>query len=272
MKQPEIFLNNQTRNRGYGFYEHYLCLKRRDNYSPGKSILIIGGGEGVYTLANKVKSDITNVDLQIHPELAEGNRKITDVQSDFIATKFKPDMFDEIWALFSLPLYSPSPDAVRLFFAKSAYSLKPGGILRIAPATPVSLFENTNRPAIKRNVTNRPIFKALYACMDKFAQIGGGGHSVIHWTHECSGEKNLSSEKIIEEIGKLDSFSWTNFGQYKNISHDLRTNCRYNCATVAKAAQDSEYINKMLLADMRRLNKLNIPKTIVHAKSLTPVH
>lgn len=262
MKPIEIFLNNQERFRSYDLCSQYMCLKPINEYSKEKSILVIGGGTGVYQFPRHIKSAITNIDLKIHKELMTEDYKINNHQGDFIKTRFRPDTFDEIWALFSLPLYSATVDAARMFFHKSVYYLKPGGTLRIAPATPAYLFEDTERPTLRRGSSIRKIYHAIYSCMDDFVNIGG--ESKILWSHLYSDNQNISSDDIIAEVRKLPSFSWTNFDKYKNISHQLQRPTIHNCAIITKPHKFTDGINKLLLGRIRKLNKtMTYPKILV---------
>lgn len=53
------------------------------------------------------------------------------IKEDFNNTNFI-NKFDEIWAMYSLPLYSPNIEHAVKFYLAAIIALKPGGILRIA--------------------------------------------------------------------------------------------------------------------------------------------
>ena len=95
----------------------------------GKKLLLIGGGNSpIQHTFNRLGIDcnITNIDPYItNPRTAHTNIKL-----DFTKTTFTNE-FDEIWALYSLPLYSPNIEHAVKFYLAAIIALKPGGILRI---------------------------------------------------------------------------------------------------------------------------------------------
>ncbi len=94
-----------------------------------KKLLLIGGGHSQIQRAfdfAKINCDVTNVD----PYINDIRSARTVINCDFNATSFENE-FDEIWALYSLPLYSPTVNHAADFYRHAAVALKPGGTLRI---------------------------------------------------------------------------------------------------------------------------------------------
>lgn len=129
----EAFFNKspfvQTK-RPLSTYLRIFEIPRKKIYKlHGKKILLVGGGNSPIKKTFdrlKINCNITNIDPYIiNPETAHTNLKI-----DFTETKFTNE-FDEIWALYSLPLYSPNIEHAIKFYLTAIIALKPGGTLRI---------------------------------------------------------------------------------------------------------------------------------------------
>ena len=94
-----------------------------------KKLLLVGGGHSQIQRAldfAKINCDVTNVD----PFINDARSARTVINQDFTNTNFENE-FDEIWALYSLPLYSPDLMHAIKFYRRAAIALKPGGTLRI---------------------------------------------------------------------------------------------------------------------------------------------
>lgn len=94
-----------------------------------KKLLLVGGGHSQIQRAldfAKINCDVTNVD----PFINDARSARTVITQDFTNTNFENE-FDEIWALYSLPLYSPDVAHAYKFYKRAAIALKPGGTLRI---------------------------------------------------------------------------------------------------------------------------------------------
>lgn len=106
-------------------------LKARDQ----PKILLIGGGQ------SSIKKDlgernhnnihVTNVD-PVRYSNPEDTADLT-INEDFLTANIE-GKFDEIWCLFSLPLYIVNPDDVTKFYTKALGLLADNGVLRIFPA------------------------------------------------------------------------------------------------------------------------------------------
>lgn len=95
-----------------------------------KKLLLVGGGNSpIQKTLNRlhINCDVTNVDPYVSSS-SDTARSV--LVQDFVTTDFVNE-FDECWALFSLPLYSPNTFHGACFYARAAISLKPGGILRV---------------------------------------------------------------------------------------------------------------------------------------------
>jgi len=106
-------------------------LKARDQ----PKILLIGGGQSSIKkdLGDKNHNNIhvTNVD-PIRYSNPEDTADLT-INEDLLTANIE-GKFDEIWCLFSLPLYIVNPDDVTKFYTKALGLLADNGVLRIFPA------------------------------------------------------------------------------------------------------------------------------------------
>jgi len=119
----------------------------------GTEILIIGGGTGCYdysALPIFAGLNFTNIDLKINRKFFN-NSNVKSIQADFVTyPNFRPNEFDEIWVLQSLPQYSISAAAAKIFYLKAILYLKPGGHLRIEGPTTIYNIQ-INRDNVCRN-------------------------------------------------------------------------------------------------------------------------
>jgi len=98
-----------------------------------KKILLIGGGK------SPIKKELNNLGINISitnvDPIKYNNPEYTadeTINEDFLTANVE-DKFDEIWCLFSLPLYIVNPDDVTKFFTKALELLADNGVLRIHP-------------------------------------------------------------------------------------------------------------------------------------------
>lgn len=139
-----LYLNNQNRRRDLDEYLNKLlvspnefnALNQQDN-----RLLLIGGGYSPHQslFLQKTQMQIVNIDLAPPTENIED--RCVSIRADFSAKPLYFNYFNEIWALYSLPLYSPSVESIYLFIANAIIATKPGGIIRIFPIE----FEKTNK-------------------------------------------------------------------------------------------------------------------------------
>lgn len=133
MNNLENFFNTSsfvTTKRPLSKYLKVFNIPRKKLYRmQGKKLLLIGGGNSpIQHTFNRlgINCDVTNIDPYItNPDTAR-----TNIKRDFTETKFINE-FHEIWALYSLPLYSPNIQHALRFYCCAVMALKPGGILRI---------------------------------------------------------------------------------------------------------------------------------------------
>jgi len=107
----------------------------------GNKLLLVGGGYSPHQslFLQKTQMQIVNIDLAPPTENIED--RCISIRSDFSTKPLYYSYFNEIWALYSLPLYSPSVESIYLFIANAIIATKPGGIIRIFPIE----FEKTNK-------------------------------------------------------------------------------------------------------------------------------
>lgn len=119
-----------TTSRPLSAYLKIFNIPRKKLYHMhGKKILLIGGGNSpIQQTFNRlgIDCDITNID----PYITNPRTAHTNIKCDFTETNFTNE-FHEIWALYSLPLYSPNIQHALRFYCCAVMALKPGGILRI---------------------------------------------------------------------------------------------------------------------------------------------
>ncbi|MCL2629185.1 MAG: hypothetical protein FWD33_00595 [Alphaproteobacteria bacterium] len=140
----KIIVNNvlsQYRKRDADIYNKRLFVHEFSSF--GKDILLVGGGVGCYQNSFLIYFEglkFTNIDLHIDPMMHQKFAQIKSIQADFTTyDNFVPNMFDEVWALYSLPLYAMSPEASKLFVLRSMLCLRPGGWLRVGEPVEVNV-------------------------------------------------------------------------------------------------------------------------------------
>ena len=119
-------------DRPLSSYMAALGVSKEDLRSlNGKELLLVGGGcSPIQKTFDRLRINchVTNVDLYAkNPDM-----RATNIKQDFVFTDFE-NKFDEIWALWSLPVYSLDPWHAGVFSARAAIGLKPGGVLRVSP-------------------------------------------------------------------------------------------------------------------------------------------
>lgn len=230
MQETIINLDNQVRNRTADDYARYLDLSDKSTYA-GKDILAIGGGIGIYNLSDKIPATFINYDLSIPGFHSEFKRQVKSIQGDFTKSELMPNEFDEVWALFSLPLYCALIHSVDLFFAKAMISLKPGGILRATPASAMILMEET----ISRPTTSNELMQRFYKNMNDFAKIGGES-KVVWYSQRHLYEKWPHSYYVT--INRINQ-------RYPKVEHVYETRCTtMGCAMITKPWKNCDYINR----------------------------
>ncbi len=132
-EQQKSFFNSRIvgNSRPLSTYMKVFQISRCDikKLLEGKKLLLVGGGHSQIQRTLdfvKINCDVTNVD----PYIKDSRSARTVINKDFIDTDFENE-FDEVWALYSLPLYSPDIQHAVRFYRRAAVALKPGGTLRI---------------------------------------------------------------------------------------------------------------------------------------------
>lgn len=138
-KQDALFENQKSffngravsNSRPLSIYMKIFQISRQDikKLLDGKKLLLVGGGHSQIQRTLdfvKINCDVTNVD----PFIKDLRSARTVINKDFINTDFENE-FDEVWALYSLPLYSPDWQHAASFYRRAAVALKPGGTLRV---------------------------------------------------------------------------------------------------------------------------------------------
>lgn len=131
-----LYLFNQKRNRDLDEYLEKLFVSK-DVFmklnQKNRQLLLVGGGRSLLesSFSKLTMMDITNVDLA--PPFEVTSRRHINIKGDFTEMSGYTNKFDEIWALYSLPLYSPDARSVFMFIMKSILAVKPQGCIRFFP-------------------------------------------------------------------------------------------------------------------------------------------
>lgn len=132
----KLYLFNQKRNRDLDVYleklnitpEIYDVLNCID-----KKVLLIGGGFSLLEplFVTETIMEIINIDLD--PPKQDSLPRLKNVKGDFTQNEDYINIFDEVWALYSLPLYSPDKYSVFMFVFKAILAIKETGVVRFFP-------------------------------------------------------------------------------------------------------------------------------------------
>lgn len=283
MKNCEIRYSFQMIDRDYNEHANLLLIPTSTTKSPENSILVIGGGQGVYDFPNHTDSKITNIDLRTYPELSVRS-SVSDIRGDFILYDFGKNLFDLILGSYSLPAYCASTAATTMFLLKSIYYLKPGGQLRISPATPDPQVRNI----ITRNTTDKQVYKQFYKAMNNLASLGIRSEmfwdqDLIHWdvqslneyidTATCFGlypdteisfkrhVKDATAKTIIDILMDNKDFRPLHFERYPNIQHKYSDVNFYGLAVIHKPVNNVENINNEIARQINMLrNRMKYPE------------
>lgn len=202
----KLYLHNQTRNRDLDEYQQKLCILPQELLSLNsltKKILLVGGGlSPIQPAFSKTFFEITNVDFA--PSKTQ-TRRLHQITSNFLEITLQQNYFDEVWALYSLPLYAQNHSSIFVFIAKSLLTLIPGGKLRMFP------LEFCNDPTLKtrdaeweittQEVTNTTVtfLSALekYAVLTSYIECGKlYEKSAVVSTPKSTYEKALLNETL----------------------------------------------------------------------------
>lgn len=203
--------NSKQRQRNLDLYEKFLDFDAED-IEPGKNILLVGGGDSKIQ-ADLPQQNVTNYDMKkddgdksVAKEHVEGNfTKELDA-----SVKGKQD---EIWCMFSLPMYSESTTQIKDFFTNAVGSAKDGANIRIFPVEHYG--ESTSK-------------NASYALIsDELKEFEGAALSVIEENkelfevkrHEQKVDKSFSKKKgqgitiTVKDAEKAEGFLKESLGQ-----------------------------------------------------------
>lgn len=123
--------DRKEQERPLELYEKFLNFKS-ENIPSNQNILLVGGGKSQIRKALPMHN-ITNYDLT--PVSHSDKIANTEIEGNF-CTKLDDRVknnHDQIWSLFSLPMYAESTTQIKGFFNNAVSSLKDGGIIRIFP-------------------------------------------------------------------------------------------------------------------------------------------
>lgn len=185
-------VSQQRHDRSFSEYQSFLNLNDTD--FRGKNILLVGGGDS--NLRSSLRgATITNIDLH---KPASRRASHHHIQGNFcnsgqVIRGRRDRGQNEVWCLFSLPMYARSVTETKKFFSNAISSLSDNGVLRIFPAfekSPLasqshSIYSLVNRDleGLERNImssiASRPdLFEVSYYQQSyRHGIIGGRGTS-----------------------------------------------------------------------------------------------
>lgn len=131
-----LYLFNQKRDRDLDEYLTKLQISKEEFESINdmkRRLLMIGGGNSLIQNEFQTNTLMHIINIDLNPPSDNFDSRIQNIKGDFLTFEPTLNYFDEIWALYSLPLYASNPSAIELFFLKSFLTLKSKGVLRFFP-------------------------------------------------------------------------------------------------------------------------------------------
>ena len=132
-----LYLYSQKRNRDLEDYLVKLCVTPEQFATLNcarKRILLVGGGVSTTneSFLNGTCMEIVNIDYD--PFEKDMSERIKNIKGNFyeVISDYE-DYFEEIWALYSLPLYAPTQKEAMLFVYKTVHAVKNNGKVRFFP-------------------------------------------------------------------------------------------------------------------------------------------
>jgi len=197
--------------------EHFDSLRLREhppfNNLINANVLIAGGGEAFVALALAAcfykGTKFTNLDLypgeysqdikqafaNVGKNFQECCKRVQNIAGNFATSEIAPDNFLEVWTLYAMTVWAQSIDVLKLFWLRSAYAVKPGGVIRAYPVG--SAYTDT-----------------LEMIMHLHRNYGFEDHSMgeLEWTNATAllvapKDKALVNKSIKQEIDKIMSTS-----------------------------------------------------------------
>lgn len=131
-----LYLFNQKRDRDLTDYLSKLCISnnefQRINHRETQ-LLLVGGGYSLLKPLFHTHTTMTITNIDLDPPQINDCERLVNIKGDFTRMDPYVDQFDEIWALYSLPLYCPDQTSVYLFLMKSILAIKQYGNIRFFP-------------------------------------------------------------------------------------------------------------------------------------------
>jgi len=208
----KLYLHNQKRNRDIDEYIQKLHISPSEFDKlnmPQTNILLVGGGfSPIQPEFSKTLFHITNIDF--NPSALQTD-KLHQITGDFLTQDTDTDSFDEIWALYSLPLYAQQAASIYVFIAKSMLSLAPNGKLRVFPIE----FNNDTKLVTRDaewEISTTDVTQTTIKFLDELKKIGvlieiipaniNNEQTVIVKVPGSSAEKSVLNDKMREVLRK----------------------------------------------------------------------
>jgi len=170
-----LYLNNQKRDRHLEEYINKLCVCPICFHclnSPQKDLMLVGGGKSTQSESFLYNTIMKIVNIDYDPPKEDFENRIQNLKGDFYRLVLNyTNCFDEIWSLYSLPLYSPTAKDVKLFFYRCVISLKNHGVLRVFPIEEETVNKMHTRDA-DYDMTSFECRESVFVALNKLKQYG----------------------------------------------------------------------------------------------------
>lgn len=223
-----LFLMNQKRDRDLDEYLLKLCVDKNDYEIIKKedsSLLLIGGGYSLQKslFKTKIAARIMNVDLDPPSDCDGGN--ILNIKGDFTEVVPYINEFDEIWALYSLPLYAPDKNAIFMFLMNAVLAIKPKGNIRFFPLE----FDDSDKMHTKDADYDMTTMECTYYVLNVIEVLKE--LKILYKSIDISGENNNRVEKTViltpncssSQKEKINSIIIEKIKEY-SLTHKLEKN------------------------------------------------
>ncbi len=131
--------------------------------SQSGGVLVIGGGDS--HLASRIKAlgftqlHVTNIDPTSTHNIDQAQVLVAE---PFETALVEEGRYDEVWALYSLPIYSFTPNDVVVFYKKALRALAENGVFRVFPTSGIPYYINRSTQLSRRKIMEVSDWYLLY--------------------------------------------------------------------------------------------------------------
>lgn len=233
----KLYLYNQKRDRDLDIYldklqidpKVYKALNRSDN-----KILLIGGGYSLLQplFITETAMNITNIDLA--PPSNNALPRLKNIKGDFTENQDYIDLFDEVWALYSLPLYSPDKFSIFMFIFKSILAIKDTGVVRFYPLE----YDNSSKLHTRDADYDMTTMECTSTVLEAIEYVKDLGiecfHDVLDFRDNDRIEALVTLHVNLNKTNKHE----VNSELLKKIREYKFTNCRQTSAAIVSSIED----------------------------------